>query len=63
VRLLIYEFYRPGNTFYLDGATPPGESTPYVFAPLDDDELRDRDAALLWIDQRAGIGLWREQGG
>jgi hypothetical protein len=60
VRLMIYEFYRPANTFYIDGETPPGESTPYVIAPLDDDELRDGDARLLWADRKAGIGLWLE---
>jgi hypothetical protein len=61
VRLMIYEFYRPTNAFYLDGATPPGESSPYVIAPLDDAELRDRDATLLWVDRAVGIGLWRER--
>jgi len=60
VRLLIYEFYRPTNTFYLDGAAPPGTPSPYVLAPLDDAELRDRDATLLWVDRPVGIGLWRE---
>jgi hypothetical protein len=60
VRLMLYEFYRPANTFFLDGATPSGTSTPYVIAPLDDAELRDRDATLLWVDGRAGIALWRE---
>ncbi len=60
VRLMIYEFYRPDNAFYLDGKTPDGTSSPYVIAPLDDDALRDGDAALLWVDRQAGIGLWRE---
>ena len=60
VRLMIYEFYRPDNTFYLDGHTPDRVASPYVIAPLDDDELRDRDAALLWVDRTVGIGLWRE---
>jgi hypothetical protein len=58
VRLMIYEFYRPTNTFFLNGAAPPGESSPYVIAPLDDAELRDRDATLLWVDRTVGIGLW-----
>jgi hypothetical protein len=60
VRLMIYEFYRPTNTFYLDGAAPPGASSPYVIAPLDDAELRDQDATLLWVDRTVGIGLWRQ---
>ena len=63
VRLMIYEFYRPANTFYIDGETPPGESTPFVIAPLDDDELRDGDARLLWADRKAAIGLWLEPAG
>jgi hypothetical protein len=60
LRLLIYEFYRPDNTFYLDGHTPDGEGTPYVMAPLDDDALRDAGASVLWTDLQTGIGLWRE---
>ena len=60
VRLMIYEFYRPENTFYLDGHDTRGRPSPYVIAPLDDDELRDRDASLLWTDPQVAVGLWRE---
>ena len=60
VRLLVYEFYRPENTFYLDGHTPAGDQSPYVIAPLDDGVLRDEDADLLWTDPQVAIGLWRE---
>jgi hypothetical protein len=60
VRLMIYELYRPENTFYLDGHAPAGDESPYVIAPLDDEDLRDRDARLLWMDRQVGIGLWRE---
>jgi hypothetical protein len=60
LRLMIYAFYRPDNTFYRDGRSAEGATSPFIVAPLDDADLRDRAVALLWSDLDAGIGLWRE---
>lgn len=60
-RLMLYEFYLPDNTLYLDGETPHGAWTPYVFAPLDDVDLRAQRARVVWRDPAAGIGLWVER--
>lgn len=59
-RAMLYEFYLPFNTMYREGGEQPVDPTPYVFAPLDDPELRKRDAELLWRDPYVSIGLWQE---
>jgi hypothetical protein len=60
LRAALYEFYLPENPLYVDGDVPGGRFTPYVFAPLDDDELADAGAEIVWRDPQVGIGLWVE---
>jgi hypothetical protein len=60
-RLMLYEFYLPDNTLYRDRETPGGTWTPYVFAPLDDVDLRAARARVVWRDPAAGIALWVER--
>lgn len=60
-RLMLYEFYLPDNTLYRDGETPRGAWTPYVFAPLDDVDLRAEGARIVWRDPAATIVLWVER--
>jgi hypothetical protein len=57
LRQMLYQFYRPTNAFYRDGHTPGGDWTPFVFAPVDDEELRDRGAVIVWRDPLVAIGL------
>ncbi len=60
LRAALYEFYLPENPLYVDGTMPDGRFTPYVFAPLDDDELAATGAEVVWRDPHVGIGLWVE---
>jgi hypothetical protein len=61
LRQLLYPLYLPADTIYDDDATPPGAWTPYVFAPLDDDQLLSGGARVVWRDPVVGIGLWIER--
>lgn len=58
-RRAVYEFFLPENPLFLDGALPAGESSPFVFAALDDPQLVGH-AELVWRDPGASIGLWRQ---
>jgi hypothetical protein len=60
LRATLYEFYLPENPMYVDGRVPDGRWTPYVFAPLDDAELRAAGAEVVWRDPEVAVGLWLE---
>lgn len=57
-RAMLYEFYLPFNTMHREGLGEPGEPTPWVFAPVDDQELVTTGAELRWRDPHVAIGLW-----
>jgi hypothetical protein len=60
LRASLYEFYLPDNAMYVDGEVPGGAFTPYVFAPVDDAELRAAGAEIVWRDPDIQVGLWVE---
>ena len=60
VRLMIYEFYRPDNTFYLDGHTPGGRRARTSSRRSTTTSCATATPRLLWVDRQVGIGLWRE---
>ena len=60
LRAALYEFYLPENPLYVDGDVPGDRWTPFVLAPIDDPELLDGDAEIVWRDPEIGIGLWVE---
>jgi hypothetical protein len=61
-RAMLYQFYLPDNSMYLDGQQPTDRSDPYVFAPLDDPGLVAAGAVVVWRDPSVAIGLWVEPG-
>jgi hypothetical protein len=58
LRVALYEFYLPENALYVDGEVPGGAWTPFVFAPVDDVELREDGGEIVWRDPDHAIALW-----
>jgi hypothetical protein len=58
LRAALYEFYLPENAMYVDGEVPGDEWTPFVFAPIDDVDLLDSDAEVVWRDPEIALALW-----
>lgn len=60
-RGLLYQVYLPNHAFERDREVGDGGS-PYVFAPIDDPDLIENEATLVWKDPTVKVGLWVEQG-
>jgi hypothetical protein len=58
LRTAVYEFYLPENPIYVEGEVPRGVQTPFVFAPVDDVELRRSGGEVVWRDPDLAMGLW-----
>lgn len=58
-RAQLYQMYLPDHEFLRDRGTDDAVG-PYVFAPVDDPEMREAGATELWRDPRVKIALWRE---
>jgi hypothetical protein len=55
-RLMLYQLYLPHNRFTVVEELSD-VTTPFVFAPSDDPDLRET-ATLEWTDPRRDYGLW-----
>jgi hypothetical protein len=51
--------YLPHRTFVRDHGTDDSVG-PYVFAPVNDPDMREADADVLWTDPTVRVALWRE---
>ena len=60
-RYLMYQLYLPERSFVRDRG-PDDDVGPYVFSVLNDPEMIDTDARLIWTDPTVKIGLWKESG-
>lgn len=60
LRAALYEFYLPENAMYVDGEVPGDRWTPYVFAPIDDVDLLESGAEVVWRDPEIAVALWVE---
>jgi hypothetical protein len=58
-RAQLYQMYLPHRTFVRDHGTDDSVG-PYVFAPVNDPDMRDADADVLWTDPTVRVALWRE---
>jgi len=58
-RFQLYQLFLPERSFVRDRGVDD-DVGPYVFAPLDDPELVDAGARIIWRDPRLRIGLWEE---
>lgn len=55
----LYQMYLPDRIFLRDRGVDD-DVGPYVFAPVDDPEMVEAGAEVLWTDPRVKIALWRE---
>jgi hypothetical protein len=58
-RYQLYQLYLPERTFLRDRGVDD-DVGPFVFAPLDDSDLLDAGATVIWRDPNIRIGLWEE---
>ncbi|MEO7398437.1 MAG: hypothetical protein ABIW84_07735 [Ilumatobacteraceae bacterium] len=58
-RYLMYQLYLPERSFVRDRG-PDDDVGPYVFSVLNDPEMLDTGAELIWTDPTVKIGLWKE---
>lgn len=58
-RFQLYQLWLPDRVFLRDRGLDD-DVGPYVFAPLDDPDLVDAGAELLWRDPGIKVGLWKE---